>query len=77
MSVQNPVEVAETLADQLRAKTVAHRDAQEVAGRVAKEWRGLVVDLVDAGARIKDVAAAAGISSARVHAIIVGEYSRP
>lgn len=77
MSIENPTEVAETLADRLRAATVQHRDAREVAQRKAKTWRELIVECVDAGARTKDVAAAAGISSARVHAIIVSEYSRP
>ena len=77
MSVQNPVELADTLADQIRSATVQHRDAQEVAEAKAKIWRELIVQAVDAGVKVKDVAAAAGVSSARIHAVVVREYSRP
>lgn len=63
--------------DELRSVTVQHRDAQEVAARTSKRWRELIVRHIDAGARVKDVAAAAGVSAARIHAVIVREYSRP
>lgn len=72
-----PYEMKETLAAQLKAAAVQHRDAQEVAERKAKAFRRLVVECVDAGVRIKDVAAVAGVRPSRVHAIVAYEDSRP
>lgn len=70
-------EVPGNLGDRLRAATVAHRDAQEVATKRAKAWRRLVVEAVDSGMSQGDVAElAGGISRARVHAIVVTECSR-
>lgn len=77
MTLANPTEVAETLLDQLKAKTVAHRDAQEVARRCAAAFRQAVVEAVDAGVKIKHVAQVAGVAPTRVHAIVVAEDSRP
>jgi hypothetical protein len=75
MSVSDPTEVAEAVAERLRAATVAHQDAREVSGRAAKRWRALVAEAVDAGIPQGQVAEIAGISRARVHAILLREYS--
>lgn len=72
-----PLEVAATLADRLRAAVVAHNDAQEVAQHCATRFRELVVEAIDTGMRQQDVAALAGISRSRVHAIVAREYARP
>lgn len=71
------IEAHETIAARLAAATVAHKDAQEVAKDAAKKWRRLIVEGIDAGMRQADVAELAGVSRARLHAILVAEYSRP
>lgn len=76
-SLPLPVEVPGEIAGRLRAATVAHRDAQEIAHRTSKEWRALVAEAIDAGLPQHQVAQLAGVSRSRVHAIVVGEYSRP
>lgn len=76
MDATAPVPVDTGLADRLAAATVAHRDAQEVAARAAKTWRELVVDCYDAGMGYAEITRLAGISRARVHAIVVGESLR-
>lgn len=70
-------EVAETLGARLSAAAVAHRDAQEVAAIRARSFRQLVVEALDAGMRRRDVAELAGVTPARVHAILAREYARP
>ncbi len=77
MTLANPVEVPEAIAERLHAAVIAHTDAQEVAKLAAKAYRQLVVEAVDAGIKIKDVATMAGVSPPRIHAIIVAEDSRP
>lgn len=72
---EGPLEVGESVAERLRAATVAHQDAREVAGRTAKAWRRLVVEALDAGMPQGQVAEIAGVSRARVHAILVREIS--
>lgn len=70
-------EVGDSIEARLRAATVAHQDAQEVARSKAREWRRLVVEAVDGGIPQGVVAElAGGISRARVHAIVVSEYVR-
>lgn len=71
-----PLQVPERVGERLRAATVAHRDAQEVAEKCAKRWRALIVEAIDAGMTQADVAALAGVSRARIHHVIVSEHSR-
>lgn len=70
MDVMNPLAADDTVAARLAAATVSHRDAQETARVQSQRWRELVVEAVDAGLRIKDVARVASVSPARVHAIL-------
>lgn len=77
MSVPSAVEVKQSLAEQLTAATVAHRDAQETASVHARRWKGLIVEAVDAGVRIRDVAELARVSPARIHAVILDVCSKP
>ena len=72
-SVSNPTETGDAIAERLRQATVAHRDAQEVAQLAVKKWRALVLEAIDTGIAQKDVAKLAGVSRARVHAIVVHE----
>jgi hypothetical protein len=75
-SVAAPTEVAETIAIRLDAARVAHQDAQEIAAGAAATFRGLVIEAIEAGMRQADVAAIAHVSRARLHQIMVTEYSR-
>lgn len=72
-----PIDQAHTITARLEAARVAHRDAQEIAGKRAGEFRAVIVEALDAGMKQKDVAQLAGISRARLHHILVSEYSRP
>lgn len=77
VSLPAPVrEVGDSIAERLKAATVAHQDAKEVAERRAAEWRALVVEAIDAGMAQKTVAKLAGVSPPRVHAVVVHESSR-
>jgi hypothetical protein len=77
VNIARPTAVEPGLAARLEAATVAHRDAQEVAANAAATWRKLIVEAIDAGVPQKLVATLARVSTARVHAIVVGEYSKP
>lgn len=70
MDAGNPLAVEDHISSRLAAATTAHRDAQEVAQACAKRWRELVIEAVDGGLRIKDVAELARVSASRVHAIL-------
>jgi hypothetical protein len=73
-----PIDQAQTIAARLEAARVAHRDAQEIAGRAAKLFRETIIEALDViGLPQKQVAEMAGVSRARLHAIIAREYSRP
>jgi hypothetical protein len=72
-----PIEAAQTIGPRIEATAVAHRDAQEVATKAAKAFRETIVEALDAGMSQRDVATLAGVSRARLHAIVVREYSRP
>lgn len=73
MDLANPTEVGQGVLQELRDATVVHRDAREVAGKAAKRYRRAVLAAIDAGVPQKEVAEAAGVSTARVHAIVVHE----
>lgn len=75
-SPARPIEIRDYVGDRLKATTVAHRDAQEVAKKRAKAWREAIVEAIDAGMSRADVAKLAGVSQARVHHVIVAEHSR-
>jgi len=77
MTVPNPVEVKQNLPELLSAATVAHRDAQETASVTARRWKELIVEAIDAGARVRDVAELARVSPSRIHAVILSVCSRP
>lgn len=77
MTVPNPVEVKRSLAELLDAATVAHRDAQETATVTARRWKELIVEAIDSGVRIRDVAKLARVSPSRIHAVILSVCSRP
>ena len=70
MDPSNPLDVGDAIGDRLAHATVAHRDAQEVAREHAGRWKQLVVEAVDSGMKIREVAELARVSSARVHAIL-------
>lgn len=76
MDARNPLEVDADVTAELRAATVVHRDAREVAGTAAKRWRRAIAAAVDAGMPQRVVAELAGVSTARVHAVVVREYSQ-
>jgi len=62
----------------LRAETVAYRDAVEVWETRRDRWQKMIVAAIDEGGlMIKDVAALVGVSTSRVHAIIAHVASRP
>ena len=77
MTALNPVEVNQHLVELLSAATAAHRSAQQIAAEHARHWKELIVDAVDAGVRIRDVAPMAGVSVGRIHAIIINVCSQP
>lgn len=76
-TLADPVANAQDIADRLKAAAVAHRDAQEVADRAARRWRKLIMEALDAGMRQRDVAQLAGVTRARIHAVIVTESRQP
>jgi len=76
-TLADPVANPQDIADRLQAATVAHRDAQEVADRAAARWRKLIMEALDAGMRQRDVAQLAGVSRARIHAVIYTESRQP
>lgn len=75
MKLSRPLETATDVMDELSRATVVHRDAQEVAHKSAARWRRAVAAAIDAGVPQKIVADLAGVSAARVHAVVVREYS--
>lgn len=76
-TLADPIGTAQNIADRLKAATVAHRDAQEVADNAAARWRKLIMEALDAGMRQKDVAQLAGVSRSRIHAVIYTESRQP
>jgi hypothetical protein len=68
--------VAPDVLAELRAATVVHRDAREVAGKAAKRWRRAILSAIDAGMPQRVVADLAGVSTARVHAVVVRESAQ-
>lgn len=75
-SVLAPIGDVQNIADRLKAVTVAHRDAQEVAERTAARWRQTIMEALDAGMTQLAVAQLAGVSRSRIHAVIYTEERR-
>lgn len=71
-----PKEVAAELAQRIEAATVAKIDAQEVCRIKERRWRQLVMEAIDEGVPVGQVAKVAGVVPSRIIAVIETESKR-